>query len=136
VLLAFVDEEVSGLLGIGEPEEYPLALVTLQAPAVAEATGSSPLKPISPRTWPLSHSPRSYPLVTAAKRLGDSCSCGARVARRLLAVGDVRLLVGPFLCQGAVEPLHFAVGLGPVGAGEPLGGAEVGDGWRKAWALR
>jgi SagB-type dehydrogenase family enzyme len=82
VLLGFVDEEVSGLLGIGEPEEYPLALVTLQAPAVAEATGSSPLEPISPRTWPLSRSPRSYPLVTAAQRAGELPSAEAVSAWR------------------------------------------------------
>jgi SagB-type dehydrogenase family enzyme len=82
VLLGFVDEEVSGLLGIGEPEEYPLALVTVEAPAVAEATGSSPLEPISPRTWPLSRSPRSYPLVTAAQRAGELPSAAAVSAWR------------------------------------------------------
>ncbi len=71
VLLGFVDEEVAGLLGIGEPEEYPLALVTAAAPAVAEATGSPPLEPISLRTWPLSRSPRGYPLLAAAQRAGE-----------------------------------------------------------------
>ncbi len=45
VLLGFVDQEVSALLGIGAPEEYPLALVTVDAPTAAEATGSPPLAP-------------------------------------------------------------------------------------------
>jgi SagB-type dehydrogenase family enzyme len=71
VLLGFVDEQVSGLVGIGEPEEYPLALVGVEAPAVSEPAGSPPLGPISPRTWPLSRSPRSYPLLTAAQRAGE-----------------------------------------------------------------
>jgi SagB-type dehydrogenase family enzyme len=71
VLVGFVDGEVSGLLGIGAPEEYPLALVTVAAPAAAAATGRPPLGPISPRTRPLSRSPRSYPLVTAAQRAGE-----------------------------------------------------------------
>jgi SagB-type dehydrogenase family enzyme len=77
VLLGFVDSEVSGLLGIGEPEEYPLAVVTVAAPTVAEAIGSPPLAPISPRTRPLSRSPRSYPLVTAAQRAGELSSAEA-----------------------------------------------------------
>jgi SagB-type dehydrogenase family enzyme len=71
VLLGFVDEQVAGLVGIGEPEEYPLALVTIEAPAVAEAADSPPLEPISPRTLPLSRSPRAYPLVSAAQRAGE-----------------------------------------------------------------
>jgi SagB-type dehydrogenase family enzyme len=82
VLLGFVDEEVSGLLGIGEPEEYPLALVTVEAPAVAAPAGSPPLGPISPRTWPLSRSPRGYPRVTAAQRAGELPSAGAVSAWR------------------------------------------------------
>jgi hypothetical protein len=45
VLLGFVDPEVSGLLGLGEPEEYPLAVVTVAAPAAAEPTGSPLLEP-------------------------------------------------------------------------------------------
>jgi SagB-type dehydrogenase family enzyme len=74
VLLGFVDEEVSRLVGIGEPaepEEYPLALVTVEAPPVSQAADGRPLGPISPRTWPLSPSPRRYPMVTAAQRAGD-----------------------------------------------------------------
>jgi SagB-type dehydrogenase family enzyme len=71
VLLGFVDQEVSGLLGLGEPEEYPLALVTVAAPAAAQATGSPPLEPISLRARPLSRSPRSYPLGAAAQRAGE-----------------------------------------------------------------
>ena len=82
VLLGFVDEEVSGLVGIGEPEEYPLALVTVEAPAVAEPAGSRPLGPISPRTWPLSRSPRRYPLLTAAQRAGELASAAAVTAWR------------------------------------------------------
>jgi SagB-type dehydrogenase family enzyme len=82
VLLGFVDEEVAGLVGIGEPEEYPLALVTVEAPAVAAAADSPPLAPISPRTWPLSRSPRGYPLVTAAQRAGELPSAEAVSAWR------------------------------------------------------
>jgi SagB-type dehydrogenase family enzyme len=71
VLLGFVDSEVAGLLGIGWPEEYPLGLVTVAAPAAAAPTGNPPLEPISPRTRPLSRSPRSYPLGAAAQRAGE-----------------------------------------------------------------
>src|SRR6266536_787028 len=82
VLLSFVDEEVAGLVGIGEPEEYPLALVTVEAPAVAEPAGSPPLGPISPRTWPLSRSPRSDPRVSAAQRAGELASADPVTAWR------------------------------------------------------
>jgi SagB-type dehydrogenase family enzyme len=77
VLLGFVDEEVADLVGIGEPEEYLLALVTVEAPAVAEPAGSPPLEPISPRTWPLSRSPRRYPLLAAAQRAGELANAAA-----------------------------------------------------------
>jgi SagB-type dehydrogenase family enzyme len=102
VLLGFVDREVAGLLGIGEPEEYPLGLVTVAAPAAAAPTGSLPLGPISPRTRPLSRSPRSYPLATAAQRAGELPSAEAvsvwrskasrlraQPATRSLAAGEV-----------------------------------------------
>jgi SagB-type dehydrogenase family enzyme len=45
VLVGFVDQEVSALLGLGQPAEYPLGLVTVAAPAAAAATGSPPLEP-------------------------------------------------------------------------------------------
>jgi SagB-type dehydrogenase family enzyme len=97
VLLGFVDQEVAGLLGIGAPEEYPLVLVTVAAPAAAAATGSPPLEPISPRTRPLSRSPRSYPLGAAAQRAGDLPSAEAvsawrRKANRLRAQPATRSL--------------------------------------------
>jgi SagB-type dehydrogenase family enzyme len=82
VLLGFVDEEVAGLVGIGEPEEYPLALVGVEAPAAAEPAASPPPGPISPRTWPLSRSPRSYPRLTAAQRAGELASAAAVTAWR------------------------------------------------------
>jgi SagB-type dehydrogenase family enzyme len=103
VLLGFVDQEVAGLLGLGEPEEYPLAVVPVAAPTAAAATGSPPLEPISPRTRPLSRSPRSYPLGAAAQRAGDLSSAEAvsawrrkasrlqaQPATRSLAAGDAR----------------------------------------------
>jgi SagB-type dehydrogenase family enzyme len=77
VLLGFVDQEVSGLLGLGQPEEYPLGLVTVEAPAVAQASGIPPLEPIGPRTRPLSRAPRSYPLGAAAQRAGELPSAEA-----------------------------------------------------------
>jgi SagB-type dehydrogenase family enzyme len=97
VLLGFVDQEVSALLGIGAPEEYPLALVTVEAPAVAQATGLPRLEPIGPRTRPLSRSPRSYPLGAAAQRAGELPSAGAlrtwrRKANRLHAQPATRSL--------------------------------------------
>jgi SagB-type dehydrogenase family enzyme len=82
VLLGFVDQEVAGLVGIGEPEEYPIALVTVEAPTVSEPADSPPLGPISPRTWPLSPSPRSYPLLTAAQGAGELPSAAAVTAWR------------------------------------------------------
>ena len=36
-----------------------------------------------------------------------------------LGFGSVAPGVGPFIGEGAVEAFHFAVGLGPVGAGAP-----------------
>jgi SagB-type dehydrogenase family enzyme len=90
VLLGFVDQEVSTLVGTGDPEEYPLALVTIETPATAPSgetppAGASPsvarersaLDPISPRTVPLSRSPRDYPDVAAAQRAGELPSAGA-----------------------------------------------------------
>jgi SagB-type dehydrogenase family enzyme len=90
VLLGFVDPEVAGLLGIGEPEEYPLAVVTVAAPTAVKATASPPLEPISPRTRPLSRSPRGYPLVAGVQRAGELPSAEAvgvwrRKASRLRA---------------------------------------------------
>ncbi len=71
VLLSFVDEEVAGLVGIGEPEEYPLALVTVEAPAVAEPAGSPPLGPTPGATRPASSQPclrpRRLPPATPAR---------------------------------------------------------------------
>jgi SagB-type dehydrogenase family enzyme len=97
VLVGFVDGEVSALLGIGAPEEYPLALVTVAAPAATAATTSPPLAPISPRTRPLSRSPRGYPLGAAAQRAGDLPSAEAvsawrRKANRLRAQPATRSL--------------------------------------------
>jgi SagB-type dehydrogenase family enzyme len=77
VLVDFVDSEVSGLLGLGQPEEYPLAVVTVAAPTAAQATRSPPLEPINPRTRPLSRSPRGYPLGAAAQRAGELPSAEA-----------------------------------------------------------
>jgi SagB-type dehydrogenase family enzyme len=85
VLVGFVDGEVAGLLGLGEPEEYPLALVTVAAPTPGEPTGSPPLEPISPRTRPLSRSPRSYPLGAATQRAGELPSAEAVSAWRTQA---------------------------------------------------
>jgi SagB-type dehydrogenase family enzyme len=82
VLVGFVDQEIAGLLGLGEPEEYPLALVTVAAPAAAQPTGSPPLEPISPRTRPLSRWPRGYPLGAAAQRAGELSSAEAVSAWR------------------------------------------------------
>jgi SagB-type dehydrogenase family enzyme len=97
VLLGFVDPEVAGLLGIGEPEEYPLAVVTVAAPTAAAATGSPPLEPISPRTRLLSRSPRSYPLVAGVQRAGElaraeAVSAWRRKASRLRAQPATRSL--------------------------------------------
>jgi SagB-type dehydrogenase family enzyme len=77
VLVGFVDREVSGLLGLGQPEEYPLAVVTVAAPTAAQATAGPPPEPISPRTRPLSRSPRSYPLGAAAQHAGELPSAEA-----------------------------------------------------------
>jgi SagB-type dehydrogenase family enzyme len=92
VLLGFADEEVSRLVGLGEPEEYPLALVTVEAPGGTRAADSRPLEPISPRTWPLSPSPRRFPMVTAAQRAGDLSGAEAVTAWRGQAT---RLLAEP-----------------------------------------
>jgi nitroreductase len=110
VLLGFVDQEIAGLLGLGEPEEYPLALVTVAAPAAAQPTGSPPLEPISPRTRPLSRSPRSYPLGAAAQRAGELSSAEAVGAWRDQAS---RLRAQPAtrsLAAGDADQAHAATG--------------------------
>jgi nitroreductase len=99
VLLGFVDQEIAGLLGIGVPEEYPLALVTVAAPAAAAPADPPPLEPISPRTRPLSRSPRGYPLGAAAQRAGELPSAAAvsawrRKASRLRAQPTRTLAAG------------------------------------------
>src|SRR5215217_3400656 len=85
VLVGFVDQEITGLLGIDEPEEYPLGLVTVAAPTAATPTGSPLLGPISPRTRPLSRSPRSFPLGAGAQRAGELPSAEAVGAWRTQA---------------------------------------------------
>jgi len=85
VLVGFVDQEITGLLGIDEPEEYPLGLVTVAAPTAATPTGSPLLGPISPRTRPLSRSPRGFPLGAAAQRAGELPSAEAVGAWRTQA---------------------------------------------------
>jgi Nitroreductase family len=45
--------------------------VTVAAPPAAQATGSPRLESISPRTRPLSRSPRGYPLIAAVQRAGE-----------------------------------------------------------------
>jgi SagB-type dehydrogenase family enzyme len=87
VLLGFVDHEVAGLVGLGQPEEYPLALVTVAAPTAAQATAGPPLEPISPRTRPLSRSPHHYPLGAAAQRAGELPSAEAVSGWRRRASG-------------------------------------------------
>jgi SagB-type dehydrogenase family enzyme len=109
VLLGFVDQEVAALLGIGAPEEYPLALVTVAAPAAAQATGSPPLEPISPRTRPLSRWPRSYPLGAAAQRAGELSSAEAVSAWR---TQGGRLRAQPAtrtLAAGEADQAHAAI---------------------------
>ena len=57
-------------------------LVTIEAPAVSQPADRPPPVPISPRTWPLSRSPRSHPLLTAAQRAGELPSAAAVTAWR------------------------------------------------------
>jgi hypothetical protein len=71
--------------------------VTVAAPRAAKPTGSPPLEPISPRTRPLSRSPRSYSLGAAAQRAGELPSAEAvgvwrRKASRLRAQPATRSL--------------------------------------------
>jgi SagB-type dehydrogenase family enzyme len=87
VLLGFVDREVAGLVGLGQPAEYPLVLVTVAAPTAAAPIGSPPLEPISPPTRPLSRSPHDYPLGAAAQRAGELPSAEAVSGWRRRASG-------------------------------------------------
>jgi hypothetical protein len=57
-------------------------LVGVEAPTVSQPADRPPLGPISPRTWPLSRSPRSYPRLTAAQRAGELPSATAVTAWR------------------------------------------------------
>jgi SagB-type dehydrogenase family enzyme len=114
VLVGFVDSEVSGLLGLGQPEEYPLAVVTVAAPTAAEATGSPPLEPINARTRPLSRSPRSYPLGAAAQRAGELPSAEAvsawrNQANRLQAQPATRTLAADEAGQAAADTIETVI---------------------------
>jgi SagB-type dehydrogenase family enzyme len=119
VLLGFVDQEVSTLVGAGSPEEYPLALVTIETPATAPpgkappaaaspsvAQEHAPLDPITPRTSPLSRSPRHYPDVAAAQRAGELPSAGAVSAWR----DQVRKLRAPPATAAAPAPTEAPAG--------------------------
>ena len=70
VLMGFVDTAVSQLLGLGEPEEFPLALAPVGHPQplpgepARAAPVDIPVHPLSPR-------PAAYPLITETHRAGD-----------------------------------------------------------------
>jgi len=57
-------------------------LVGVEAPTVSQPADRPPPVPIRPRTWPLSRSPRSYPLLSAAQRAGELPSAAAVTAWR------------------------------------------------------
>jgi SagB-type dehydrogenase family enzyme len=91
VLVGFVDQEVSSLLGLGEPEEYPLGLVTVAAPGASAATGSPPL------AAPASSAPASAPAPRRSAP-GATRPVGFRLSRRpgrLLRVTPARRALPP-----------------------------------------
>jgi SagB-type dehydrogenase family enzyme len=72
VLTGFVDDDVSHLLGVGSPEEYPLVIVPL---ADGSARGRPPVAADRPpaidhRVHPLSASPRHHEGLAAVHRAG------------------------------------------------------------------
>jgi SagB-type dehydrogenase family enzyme len=72
VLTGFVDDDVSHLLGVGSPEEYPLVIVPLAGgPAGGRPSAAVDRPPdIDHRVHPLSASPRHHPGLAAVHRAG------------------------------------------------------------------
>jgi SagB-type dehydrogenase family enzyme len=71
VLTGFVDDDVSHLLGIGSPEEYPLVIVPLACgPGGRPAAASDRPPAIDHRVHPLSASPQHHSGLAAVHRAG------------------------------------------------------------------
>jgi SagB-type dehydrogenase family enzyme len=72
VLTGFVDDDVSHLLGVGSPEEYPLVIVPLAAgPATGRPPAGTDRPPaIDHRVHPLSPSPQHHKGLAAVHRAG------------------------------------------------------------------
>ena len=93
VLTGFVDDDVSHLLGVGSPEEYPLVIVPLARRSPGRSTAR--LRPIGRaaidhRVHPLSASPQRHEGLAAVHRgrRPRRCRRGDGVARRGRAARD------------------------------------------------
>src|SRR5579884_101148 len=74
VLTAFCDAALAALLGLDRPgdlEEYPLAVVSLGAPAARAAAPLGPVSPLEASPEPVTGRPPVDPLVAAVHRSGD-----------------------------------------------------------------
>ena len=144
VLLGFVDREVATLVGTGSPEEYPLALVTIEGPSAgpAGAPEPAPLDPIGPRTVPLSRAPRADPEVAAAQRAGELPGADAvrawrgraRGLRAQPATGAAPLDAAGPRAAGTIEDVILRRGSTRAFAREPIAGAALR--WAMAAATR
>ncbi|MBW3546912.1 MAG: SagB family peptide dehydrogenase [Actinobacteria bacterium] len=82
VFTAFVDHQVSHLVGVEPPEEVPLAVVALGAPrggagAGAGAPGAEQLPPLRLPVEPPPAEPVEFPLLVEAQAAGDLHQAGA-----------------------------------------------------------
>jgi SagB-type dehydrogenase family enzyme len=99
ILGGFVDEEVARLLDLGDPLEYPLALVGL-GEAEDRTAGNAPApEPLGLEVQPLSPRPVRYPMLEEAHRAGKLGSAGEVAEWREAGRG-----VGPVATLGQTQP--------------------------------
>lgn len=105
VVLGFVDREVALLLDLTDPEELPIAIVPLGAPAASAPDPGPPLEPLALPVRPLSARPRHHASIIRAHRAGDLADPDEVEAWRAAAAGldpgSAPLTVDPPSAPGA-----------------------------------
>jgi SagB-type dehydrogenase family enzyme len=86
VWTGFVDDAVARLLGVDGETEFPLALVTLGDGETPEIPTDAP--PLDVDVEPISPSPITFPLITAAQQAGSLPDADAVAAWRARAIDD------------------------------------------------
>jgi SagB-type dehydrogenase family enzyme len=140
VLTGFVDDDVSHLLGIGSPEEYPLVIVPLAGGPAGARPPAAPDRPpaIDHRVHPLSASPQHHEGLAAVHRAGvlddaDEVMGWRAAATQLGTAATVEVAVSP-RGQGTLEDVIVRRGSTRRYARDPVG--EDALRWELAVAAR